>query len=287
MALQFKKASRKQVKIKMQIGAPSGSGKTYGALKLAYGITGDWSKIAVIDTENDSSQLYVGKDGIGEFNVISLNSFSERDYINALELCEQNNMEVAIIDTSSRLWDYVLEYHGKLGGRFQDWAEPKAKHKKYLNKMLQSNMHIISTVRKKEEYVMEENERNGKKGTSIKKLGLKEQQEGNMNYEFTLVFDVDRDTHYTTTSKDRTGLFEGEDPFLITEETGKRIKEWCSEGNPNLEKELTLIDALDEIRETKDISELKEVLKKYLSLKDEEDFKIALKAQQLNFTTQK
>jgi hypothetical protein len=50
-------ASRKQVKIKMNIASPSGFGKTYSLLLLAYGITGNWEKIAVIDTENDSASL--------------------------------------------------------------------------------------------------------------------------------------------------------------------------------------------------------------------------------------
>ena len=235
--MQLKKASRRKVRIKMQIGAPAGAGKTYGALKIAYGITGDWDKIAVIDTENSSSELYVGKDGIGEFNVIVLDSFTEKDYIQALEACEKAGMEVCIIDTSSRLWDYLLELQTKLGGRYQDWKEPKSKHKTYLHKMLQCNMHIISTVRKKEEYVMEEEGEGARRKTVVKKLGLKEQQEGNMNYEFTLVLDVDRDSHLTTASKDRTGLFEGVDPFLVGFETGEKIRKWCEEGKED-EREL-------------------------------------------------
>jgi len=43
--------------------------KTYGALQIAYGITGDWSKIVVIDTENHSADLYAH---LGNFNVIGL-----------------------------------------------------------------------------------------------------------------------------------------------------------------------------------------------------------------------
>ena len=35
-----------------------GRGKTYSALLMAFGITGNWSKIAIIDTENGSADLY-------------------------------------------------------------------------------------------------------------------------------------------------------------------------------------------------------------------------------------
>lgn len=50
-------AARKRVKIRMNIASPSGFGKTYSSLLIAYGMTGDWEKIAVIDTENDSASL--------------------------------------------------------------------------------------------------------------------------------------------------------------------------------------------------------------------------------------
>ena len=44
--------------MKMSLQGPSGAGKTYSALLLAKGITGNLHKVAVIDTENGSSHLY-------------------------------------------------------------------------------------------------------------------------------------------------------------------------------------------------------------------------------------
>ena len=55
--MELKKAQRKQAKIKLALQGPSGSGKTMSSLLLASGIA-DWSKIAVIDTENHSADLY-------------------------------------------------------------------------------------------------------------------------------------------------------------------------------------------------------------------------------------
>ena len=54
--MDLRKAQRKQAKIKLAMEGVSGSGKTMSALLLASGIT-DWSKIAVIDTENHSADL--------------------------------------------------------------------------------------------------------------------------------------------------------------------------------------------------------------------------------------
>lgn len=67
--MQLRKSSKKQAKIKLALQGPSGSGKTYSALLLAYGITSDWSKIAVIDSENNSANLYAS---LGDYNVVSI-----------------------------------------------------------------------------------------------------------------------------------------------------------------------------------------------------------------------
>ena len=56
--MELRKATRKKAKIRLGLSAVSGGGKTYSALLIAYGITGDWSKIAVIDSENNSADLY-------------------------------------------------------------------------------------------------------------------------------------------------------------------------------------------------------------------------------------
>ena len=75
LALQLKTAVRKKAKLKIGIAAPSGAGKTMSSLLLAYGIVkGEhpkwsdedcWSKIAIIDSENGSGELYAGYDQKG------------------------------------------------------------------------------------------------------------------------------------------------------------------------------------------------------------------------------
>ena len=46
--LNLRVSSKKQAKIKLALQGCAGSGKTYSALLLAYGLTNDWTKIAII-----------------------------------------------------------------------------------------------------------------------------------------------------------------------------------------------------------------------------------------------
>lgn len=59
---------------------------------------------------------------------------------------------------------------------------------------------------------------------------MKDIQREGWEYELTVSFNLDRDTHTATASKDRTEMFDGVDPFVITEETGVMIADWCNKG---------------------------------------------------------
>ena len=107
--MQLQKASRKKAPIKMSLQGPSGSGKTYSSLLLAYGLCNDWSKIAVIDSENHSSGLY---SHLGSYNVLQLSApYTPEKYVQAIEVCGQAGMQVIIIDSISHEWEYILEAH--------------------------------------------------------------------------------------------------------------------------------------------------------------------------------
>jgi len=134
--MQLKKAQKKQVKLKMGISGASGFGKTYSALLLAYGITGSWDKIAVIDTENESASLY---SDLGDYNVLPVNApYSPERYIEAINTCVDANMEVIIIDSMTHEWDGeggCLDIQSKLGGRYQDWAKVTPRHNAFIQKI--------------------------------------------------------------------------------------------------------------------------------------------------------
>ena len=98
--LNLRVSSKKQAKIKLALQGCAGSGKTYSALLLAYGLTNDWTKIAIIDSENGSADLYAS---LGNYNVLPLqDNFTPETYIEAIKICEDAKMEVIIIDSISQ-----------------------------------------------------------------------------------------------------------------------------------------------------------------------------------------
>lgn len=222
--MQLQQASRKKAKIKLGIQSPSGGGKTYTALLIAYGLCGSWEKVAVIDTENNSADLYAH---LGSFKTLSLEPpYTPERYIEGIDLCLQAGMEVIIIDSTSHEWDNLLDYHSSLtGNSFTNWAKVTPRHEAFVNKILQSNAHFICTIRSKTDYVM--SEKNGKQVPE--KVGLKAHQRDNLEYEFTVVLELDM-KHLAKASKDRTGLFMGKPEFVPTIATGQQIAEWCNQG---------------------------------------------------------
>ena len=210
--MQLRQSERRQAKIKIGLQGCAGGGKTYSSLLLAKGLTnGDFSKVAIIDTENGSADLYAH---LGNYNVLSLTPpFTPENYIKAIEVCEKAGIEVIIIDSISHEWDELLDFHSKLAGNsFTNWAKVTPRQKAFVDKILQTNAHIIATMRTKQDYVL-----NQKDGKFIpEKVGLKSVQRDGLDYEFTLVFDVDI-KHFAVSSKDRTGLFMGQPEFVISE----------------------------------------------------------------------
>ncbi len=221
--MKLKKSERKKAKIKMALQGPSGSGKTMSSLLIAQGLTnGNLSKVGIIDSESGSSNLY---SHLGNYNVLKLdNPHSPERYIEAIDVCINSGMEVIILDSISHCWDYLLDYHASLqGNSFTNWAKIKPLEKAFVNKILESDVHIIATMRVKQDYVL--SERNGK--MVPEKVGLKAIQRDEISYEFTIVFDVDS-KHFAVSSKDRTLLFEGKPQFVINSNTGKKILDWCN-----------------------------------------------------------
>jgi len=225
--MQLKRAERKQVKLRMSIASPTGFGKTYGALLVAYGMTNDWSKIAVIDTENESASLY---SDLGEYNTLELKPpFTPDRYIQAIKTCEQAGMEVIIIDSVTHVWKGqggLLEYQNQLGGRYQDWAKATPLYQKWLDAILQSTCHVITTIRKKQAYNMVQD---GHK-TKVEKAGMEDEVRDGYDYEMTVAFEVVNDKHLCKAAKDRTRLFTDKPEFVLSFETGKLIKQWCEQG---------------------------------------------------------
>lgn len=261
--MQLKKATRKQVKLRLNISAPSGAGKTYSALRMAKGLCNDWNKIAVIDTENGSASLY---SHLGDYNTIDLSPpFTPEKYIEAINACVTAGMEVIIIDSSTHEWACLIEENELLaqskfrGNTWSAWSNTTPRHDRFINSVLHCPTHVITCTRSKMETVMGDDKK-------VKKVGMKDVQREGWEYELTVSLNIDRDTHLAIPSKDRTNLFEGKNPFLITEETGQLIAEWCNSGVSELQV------AINEMEVVSTIEELKTVWSKYNSLQTNKDF---------------
>lgn len=244
----FRKAQRKQAKLKIGLSAPSGAGKTYSALLMAYGMCGDWEKVAVIDTENGSAELY---SHLGGFSVCPIAPpFTPKKYIAAINEAVSAGFEVLIIDSLSHAWSGeggLLEMKDRAtkasnsGNSFTAWRDVTPEHNRLVDAILQSDIDVILTLRAKSDYVITDD--NGKK--SIKKVGLAPIFRDGLEYELTVFFDLSQE-HIATASKDRTELFDGQN-FKPTAETGKQLSEWRNGGAAVTQKIRTKFDIIKEI----------------------------------------
>ncbi len=242
------KATRKRAKMRLSIQGPSGSGKTYGALLIAFGLCSDWTKIAVIDTENSSAELYAH---LGEYNTLQLSApYNPEKFIEAIRTCEQEQMEVIILDSSSHEWDGmggILDIHSHLpGNSFTNWSKVTPRHNAFVQSILYSCCHVITTVRSKQDYVL--TDKNGKQVPE--KVGLKGIQKDGYDYEATIAFEVDLH-HRASVNKDRTELFIGQHEIVLNVEVGQRLKAWCDQGAV-----VTVDEVTGRINDCKSIQEL-------------------------------
>ena len=227
----FRKAARKSAKLRIGLCGTAGSGKTWDALQIAFGIGGP---IAVIDTENSSAELYAH---LGEYDVCILSApFTAQKYTDAIHEAERAGYNVIVIDSLTHAWagegglldlkDNIVK-NSRSGNSWAAWKDVTPLHRNLVDAMLQSPSHIIATMRSKTEYVIDTDDR-GK--SSPRKIGMAPVQREGMDYEFTLVFDIDAN-HIASASKDRTSLFTGKS-FMPSIETGRQLKEWLNTESP-------------------------------------------------------
>jgi len=252
--MEIRKAERKKAKLRLGIAAPSGAGKTYSSLLLAFGLGG---KVGLIDTEHGSGDLYAH---LGDYDIISIEApYTVAKYTQAIKAFEDAGYSTIIIDSLTHAWagdGGLLDKQGKLADRgtnsFAAWRTITPEHNNLVDAMLKSPCHIIATMRAKQEYVLETNDK-GKQ--QPKKVGMAPVQREGMEYEFTVMLDVDMN-HIASASKDRTSLFDGQ-LFKISEETGKELLAWLETGKePPKLSEAALADHKAAIESAGDIEAL-------------------------------
>lgn len=273
----FKKAERKQAKLRLGLTGPSGSGKTWAALVLARNIG---KKIAVIDTENGSASLYTH---LAEFDVIDMQKpYSPERFIEYIKAAEAGGYDCLIIDSITHEWSGpggCIEINETLaaskyrGNTWSAWSETTPRHRKMLDTIVASPLHIIVTLRSKTE-TAQVDDGNRKK---VVKLGMKTEQRDGFEYEMSVVLDLVHEGHFAVASKDRTGLFMDKDPQPVTDNTAQRLMAWLNSG-AELKPEPAhppapsafygkAKDALDACKSISDVEEFKKKMAGHLAAK--------------------
>lgn len=231
-------ATRKGTFVLIGLTAHSGAGKTHSALLLARGLVGPKGKIAVLDTENGRASH---KSHLTPFKTDELCApFTPARYDKKVREASAAGFDCLIIDSMSHEWEgeggvcEMADNEKYADGRFKQglakWLRPKSEHKKLMNTILQSRMHIIMCMRGKEKMVQIKDNR-GKE--IIVSEGVVPIQEGRLIYEMTISLIMDEKTKIPEVRKcDDKSLSAFINGRLITEETGTKIAEWIGGGKP-------------------------------------------------------
>lgn len=225
MANAFQKAKKEKIYVKALLFGSSGSGKTYSALRLATGINKKCggTGIAVIDTEAGRSKYYANE---FDFDILELTEpYTPEKFITAIQDAIDAGYKVLVIDSTSHEWQYLVGQSQLSKAGINVWSKLKPRHRAFMEKVLFSPIHIISTGRGKDEYVMED--KDGK--TVPKKVGVGVQQDKDAEYDYTVTFNISQDTHTAEATKDNTHIFEG-NLKVLTEEDGEKLYDWASSG---------------------------------------------------------
>ena len=236
MAFQVKKAKREKIYVKVALMSPSGGGKTYGSLRLATGMaaeikkeTGKDAKILFANTEQKRGYYYANE---FDYDIVDIDAPHEPEkYVDLIEFAVNEGYDILIIDSSSHEWEGkggCLDLQQKAGGTYQAWSKVTPRHNKFINAIADSPIHIIATMRGKDQYEMTKDDKTGK--ATVQKLGVGAKQRDGFEYEFTCTFLIDQKTNTAEVQKDNTHIFESQGAVLLTESHGEKLIKWANDG---------------------------------------------------------
>lgn len=229
--LNIRKAVRTGSRVVIGIAGQSGEGKTYTALKLARGMVDHAGEIGFLDTENKRGSLY--SDILdGQFLIGDLHApFSPQRYADAIKEFQNAGVKVLVIDSGS----HEHEGEGGLedianapllaGKKMANWKGAKFEHKKFMNAMLQSDMHIILCLRAREKTDF-------KNPRSPVSLGIQPICEKNVLFEMTasmMMFNQGQNQQFIKVPEALRPVF-GDGVGYLNEYHGKALIDWVNSG---------------------------------------------------------
>lgn len=261
MAFEIKKAVREKISVKVALMAPSGGGKTYGALRLATGMaqeiekeTGKKAKILMGNTEQKRGYYYANE---FDYDIVDIESpHNPEKYVELINFAVEQGYDILIIDSSSHEWEGkggCLDIQTQAGGTYQAWGKISPRHQKFIDAIAESPIHIIATMRGKDQYETTKDEKTGK--INVQKLGVGAKQRDGFEYEFTCTFLIDQKTNTSEVQKDNTHIFEGRGATILSEKDGVELIKWANEGKEAfniLKAQQEIIDLATELGGSKD-----------------------------------
>ena len=247
----FETATKAGAKARLALAGPTGSGKTYTALKIA---TAWGGTIGVIDTERGSASKYARNpatgNGLFAFQRLNMQRYDPRDLPGALAAAAAAGIDTIIIDSLSKFWSGAggmleqVDAAGKRsfgGNSFGGWKEASPWEAAMIEAMLSYPGHLIVTMRVKTEWVIAKNA-NGR--NEPQKIGMQPVQRAGIEYEFDIVGDMDTENNLVV-SKTRCPDIAGLVVNRPGAEFAQTILNWLDDGAPAKNALDYRADALD------------------------------------------
>lgn len=234
-------ASKAQLKARVAITGPAGSGKTWTALEWAF-VLGEGSdkrdpRPLVIDTERGSAALYA--DEFPPYRVISWAPPYDPLELAATLAEAGEHHPVIIVDSLSHFWegeggtrdiaDAAAQRFG--GNTFAGWkvGTPALRH--LIDTLLGVDAHVIATMRSKMEHILEEDERGNKRP---RKVGMAPVMRAGVEYEFTLVAEMDAEHRFAVTKSRCSAVADVVAEPGRAGEVARTFRAWLDAGEPSI-----------------------------------------------------
>ena len=250
MTFTFRPAIREDVGLLIGVAGGTGSGKTFSAMRLASGISGD-KPFAVIDTEAGRAKHYADQ---FKFDHGDLKPpFRPDSYAEAIKAADDAGYKVIVVDSVSHVWagdggvlDWQEDELDRMAGddwkkreacKMAAWIKPKMGHKAMVQKLLQIRATVILCFRAEEKIEMVREDGKMKIVPKQGPTGLHGWMpvcEKNLPFELTCSFLLTADApgypkpiklqeqHKSLFPLDKT----------ISEQSGKLVAQWAQGGKP-------------------------------------------------------
>jgi hypothetical protein len=231
-------ARREGARLLVFLAGVSGSGKTFTALQLAYGLTnGVGKKVGFLDTESGRGRLYADQVPNPFLYGELMPPFSPARYVQAIEEFAKTGVEVLVIDSGSHEFEGIggVQDIAEAGNpKMPNWNRAKGEHKKFMSALLASPMHIILCLRAREKAKPEKQIVDGREKTVYVDMGLQPITEKNVMFEATVSLMLHDQGQRQDVVKCPAALADimGRGQGYLTMEDGAALRAWVDGAEP-------------------------------------------------------